>query len=367
MQQQADISSSQQSNDNPLANLSTGKIMLPILIGLLVVAYMLYTGVDMDVLRQTKWGWRTAVFLVLALILMAFRHFAYMFRIKKLLNDKLNWRQSFEVISLLEFGSAVTPSTVGGTAVIFFLMTKEKIKTGKAATVVLTTMFLDGMYFVACVPIMWLLIGNEFFSPELATGAIQSLSEASYIVYTFFVGYFVMTLNCAAIAYGLFVSPTSFKWLLEKITALPILNRWREGASRLGDEMIMASEGLKKEKLSYWTNGISSTFLAWTLRFLVVNCILVSISLNPGWFDHFLIWGRQLIMYVLMVLAPTPGGSGVAEGSFAAFLSDFVPDGLTAVLALIWRIITYYPYLALGVIVLPIWIKRVFSKDTATN
>ncbi len=365
MQPQADPTVPSQTKENPLANLSAGKIMLPILIGLLVVAYMLYTGVDMEVLSKTDWGWRTVQFIGIALILMVFRHFAYMFRIKKLLSDEISWRQAFDIVGLWEFGSAVTPSTVGGTAVTFFLLTQEKIKTGKAATVVLTTMFLDSMYFVACIPVMWLIIGNEFFSPDLALGKIQSLSEAGVLVYTFFAGYTVMLTYCSAIAYGLFVSPTSFKWLLESITALPILKKWRSGASRIGEEMIMASNGLKKQNASYWANGISSTFIAWTLRFLVVNCILISISQTPNLFEHFMIWGRQLIMYVLMVLAPTPGGSGVAEGSFAAFLYDFVPDGLTAVLALIWRIITYYPYLALGVIILPIWIRRIYGKKTA--
>jgi glycosyltransferase 2 family protein len=72
-------------------------------------------------------------------------------------------------------------------------------------------------------------------------------------------------------------------------------------------------------------------------------------------------------MWIVMLVSPTPGGTGVAELTFLGFLREFVPNGLESALALLWRIITYYPYLFIGAIVLPKWIKRVFADKHKTN
>jgi glycosyltransferase 2 family protein len=65
-------------------------------------------------------------------------------------------------------------------------------------------------------------------------------------------------------------------------------------------------------------------------------------------------------MWVIMLISPTPGGSGVAEFVFSGFLSDFTPLGFAVVMAILWRLLSYYPYLFIGIIILPQWIKRTF-------
>ena len=56
---------------------------------------------------------------------------------------------------------------------------------------------------------------------------------------------------------------------------------------------------------------------------------------------------------------------------FSNFLGEFIDNkSLTTTLALLWRAISYYPYLFIGAIVLPRWIRRVFKKEelpTTTN
>jgi uncharacterized protein (TIRG00374 family) len=74
--------------------------------------------------------------------------------------------------------------------------------------------------------------------------------------------------------------------------------------------------------------------------------------------NHFIIYGRQLVMWVIMLISPTPGGVGVAEFAFNGFLKDFIPIGLAGLLIVLWRLISYYPYLFIGVLVFPRWLKR---------
>jgi len=63
-----------------------------------------------------------------------------------------------------------------------------------------------------------------------------------------------------------------------------------------------------------------------------------------------------------MLVSPTPGGSGFSEYVFATYLGDFIPSGLETAMALLWRFITYYPYLFIGAFIFPRWVKSKFGK-----
>ena len=80
--------------------------------------------------------------------------------------------------------------------------------------------------------------------------------------------------------------------------------------------------------------------------------------------DHALLFARQLVMWIMMLVSPTPGGSGFTEFIFSEYLGDFLPQvaGVAVVMALLWRLITYYPYLIIGVIMVPAWIRNRFKK-----
>ena len=69
-------------------------------------------------------------------------------------------------------------------------------------------------------------------------------------------------------------------------------------------------------------------------------------------------------MFIIMAFSPTPGGAGFAEGLFYPFLSDFISNfEIATVIALIWRLMSYYAILAIGAVVVPNWIRRVFMVN----
>jgi uncharacterized protein (TIRG00374 family) len=83
------------------------------------------------------------------------------------------------------------------------------------------------------------------------------------------------------------------------------------------------------------------------------------ISLN----DHFLIFAKQLVMWIMMLVMPTPGGSGFVETIFNSYMVEFVPvTGFVVFMALIWRLVSYYPYLFIGSAIAPAWVNRNFKK-----
>jgi uncharacterized protein (TIRG00374 family) len=87
--------------------------------------------------------------------------------------------------------------------------------------------------------------------------------------------------------------------------------------------------------------------------------------------EHFLIFARQLVTWIMMIISPTPGGSGFAEIILGRYISDALPVGaelagsVSLAIAIIWRMITYYPYLIIGASIVPGWLQRKFIPSVA--
>jgi len=236
-----------------------------------------------------------------------------------------------------------------------FILNREKIALGKATAMVMITTMFDNLFFLLAIPIVYFLIGQStFFSPidgkemfGLEFG-VEGLFWLAYgFVFFFFMFLFV----------GLLIKPVMVKNALKSVFSIPFLRRWKQKALKTGEEIELASNALKGKSFSYWFKPFLATTIAWTGRFMVVNFIIqgfVSTSLA----DHFKLYARELGMWIIMLVSPTPGGSGVAEYSFTVFLGEFIPVGTAIVFAILWRLISYYPYLFLGSMVLPRWISR---------
>jgi len=333
------------------------RVMIPVLIGLGVAAYLVFRDFDPAPFYRIRWTHYSFLWLIIAVLLMATRDIAYMYRIRLLTDNRLSWRKSFDVIMLWEFSSAVTPSVVGGSAVALFIVSKEGISPGRSTAIVMITAMLDELFYVVMVPLVIILVGTSqlFVSKQSFLFANTQLGVQG----VFIIGYVAILIFISIISYGIFIKPRGFKWILLRFFKIPFLRKWRYQAGQAGDDIITTSKEMRGKPILFWAQAFLATFLSWTARFWVVNFLILSIT-PVG--QHFLIYARQLIMWVILLISPTPGGSGVAEFVFSDFLGDFIPFGLTAVLALLWRLISYYPYLFIGAIVLPNWLKRVFGK-----
>lgn len=340
---------------NPIEKIKTYRIIYPTLIGFGVVGYMLFHNFNPKAFSMVDFTYWSAFWIFIACLMMFCRDFGYVLRIRVLTDNKLSWKQAIRVIMLWEFTSAITPSAVGGTSVAVLYVTKEGISVGRSTSVVLTTSFLDELYFVLMFPLLLLFLrGTELFS--IGGGFVWS----NPFVLTAIIGYSVKFLYTLLVSYGLFINPRGLKWLLMMVFRLPFLRRWKHGANEAGNEIITTSKELKAKGIKFWLKAFGATFFSWTARYWVVNAMFMAFFSVK---DHILLFARQLVMWIIMLVSPTPGGSGVSEYVFTQYLGNFLPFAEIAVLlALLWRLITYYPYLIIGTFVFPRWIKRSFIK-----
>ncbi len=320
-----------------------------------------------DYIQQTQpqlWrsiihNWKgSATFAMLMAVLMVFlRDFFYMYRIRLLTDKELSWKRAFQVIMLWEFSSALTPSVVGGSAVALFIVSKEGIAPGRSTSIVLITALLDELFYILMVPIVFLLIGhNQLFIKDFNFTLFGKVFGMQSI---FIIGFAFICLLTMIILWGVFIKPVKFKRLLIRICSIKFLRRWRKKAAKMGDDVIITSRQLRNKPFSFWAKAYGSTLISWTARFGVVNFLLM--AFNPV-NNHLLVYGRQLVMWVILLISPTPGGSGIAEFAFPIFLKEFIPAGTASALAMLWRLLTYYPYIIVGAIILPIWLRQVFKK-----
>ncbi|WP_321300205.1 lysylphosphatidylglycerol synthase transmembrane domain-containing protein [Marinifilum fragile] len=352
----------QNSSKKLLHSVRPSRIIYPILIGLAVVIYMLVKEVDANTFSLIDFTWYTVWWLCIALLMMVIRDLGYMARLRILTDRKFSWGQAFRIIMLWEFTSAITPSAIGGTSVAILYLNKEGLKVGRSSAVVMSTSFLDELYFIIMFPLLILLLNvKQLFMIESPEHSIWLDS----LLYFALGGYLIKLVYLIVLTYGLFWNPRGLKWLLLWIFKLPILRKWKHGANKAGTDIIESSKELRRKPFLFWFKAFMATFWSWTARYWVVNAMLVAFMLEGyGFADHIMIFARQLVMWIMMLVSPTPGGSGFSEWVFTQYLGDFLPTtGLAASMALIWRLISYYPYLFVGVYLLPRWIKKHFKNN----
>jgi len=210
---------------------------------------------------------------------------------------------------------------------------------------------------------MLIIVGKSaLFTTSLQGTGISFLNDLALIAG---IGYVIIFLWVILVGYGLFFNPEAISRLINKIFSLPLLRRWKESAGRAGNDIIESSHELKRRPFSFWLKAMTATLLSWTARYWVVNAILVAFfTIN----HHFLIFARQLVTWIMMIISPSPGGSGFAELILGRYISDQIPvdpviaGSIALAIAIIWRIISYYPYLIIGALLIPGWIERNFIK-----
>jgi len=348
-------------------SVKVSKVIYPIIFGLGVVAFFLWREFDADALTNLHFNSYFLFWLFCAVLCMIFRDLGYMIRLKVLSDNKLNWRQCFRVIMLWEFTSAVTPSAIGGTGVAIIYVNKEGLNLGKSASIIIATSFLDELYFTLIFPIFFIFFSlSELFHVE------NSSFLSNQLIYFAIIGYSIKTLWTVLMWYSIFINPAFFGKLVKKVFKIRFLKRWLPAAEKMAVDFEYSNVELKNKSFKFWAKSFLSTFLSWTSRYWVLNflllCLIASLGTNTteqsiSVYEHFLIFVRQLIMWIMMLVMPTPGGSGLIEMVFTTYMADFVPvAGLAIIMALLWRLITYYPYLIIGAIIFPRWLKDKFKK-----
>ncbi len=351
---------SNSSADSTKNEFSTWKILLPVIIGLGVVILMFMHDAKKEnlseVIHSIDFTGRAVFCIFLGFLAMGGRDFGLSWRFRALTDKQLTWGQAFKTDFLCEFTSCVTPSAVGGSSMGMVFLNSQGIEFGRATTLMMTTLFLDELFFVLACPIAILFTSTA----ELFNSGNATFSHG--LEMTFWIVYGILFLWTLILYLGIIQKPAWVRSVLVKVTNLKFLRRFAPKAQELGDNMIATSKELKKKPFRFWLEVFGGTALSWTSRFLVVNALFFGFL--PYDDPHqWVIFAREFVLWVVMMVSPTPGGAGLSEWLFSEYYGDLVSTaGMALIMAVFWRIISYYVYLIIGAIIVPGWIKNTYNR-----
>src|SRR5436190_1875782 len=271
------------------------RILLPVMIGLGAATYLLLHNFDRTAFQNIHWTSNTTYWICIAFLMMVVRDGAYMVRIRALTDLELSWRSAFVVIMLWEFSSALAPGMIGGGFIFaIFILNREGVNMGKSITAVLLSSFQDGVFLAIMAPVVYFIEGKVKLFSTLDMDNVSPVTFGSGFFYSFWTVYFIILAYKVFVAYALFFNPRFVKCLLLKLFSLPVLRRWKPSALETGNQLVIASNHLKNKSKRFWILSFGGTFVSWTARYTIVNCLIL--AFNNVSVDNFLIYARQVIM-----------------------------------------------------------------------
>ena len=330
-------------------------VALPIVLGLAVIGSMFWKEFDPSMFASLKLNGQMCSGIILAALFMVCQNLALTQRFKILVGKKLSWKQVFRVNMLCEFTSAATPSAVGGSSLIAVYLHKEGLTGGEGTSIMIANLFLDELFLgLACLAVLAFFPADVLF---MNNAAFDTGVQIVFLTVLAIVCVWTLILYIALFHKASWVSNT-----LVALFSLPLLRRWKSNIEKLGDDLVTSSNELSKRPFGFWLKCFLFTAWGWCSRYWVVNALLFAFSSGS---DHLLAFARQLVIWMILVVTPTPGGSGFGEYMFKVYYGDFfTAAGAALIAAFIWRLITYYSYLIIGVCILPQWVNSTFGKKS---
>lgn len=330
-------------------------VVTAVLLGFLVIGWMAYKDFDLLDFSAINISWRFYVGLFLAILFFSVQNFCMMSRFRLLTKKILSWKQSFRVNMLCEFTSAITPSSVGGSGLIFLYLYKEGMNVGRSTAIMIASLFLDELFLCSSC-----LLAVLFFPLNVLFGHAAWITSS--VKWIFMLVVIVVALWTLFLYVSLFCRPQWVRSVLLVVFSLPLLRRLRSKVENLANDLVLSSKELSCMGFSFWLKSFGLTALSWCFRYAVAVALLFAFC-SKG--NLWLAYARQWVLWMISIVSPTPGGSGLNEFMFKVYYADFFPSNdvtNTLLVVVLWRLITYYSYLLAGVSIVPQWIRGIKSK-----
>lgn len=279
------------------------------------------------------------------IILMTLPWMGYAFRIRMwslLLGENITFREALRVVITTDLASALSPTAVGGGPVKLALLVKRGYKAGNAGFILTYGIIEDIVFYTT--GILLALV----FSRGLLQSMIGGLGSWLYTHTTWVAGIVsvVVVLYLVFKIRGLSITSRFMRLLPEHLRERVFQIR-ANAATSIAD--IRSNFGLAF-RYGRWqvVMSIVILFLQWAAKFSVLAVLLWAFGVD---FDAIQIYIRQWVVYVTMLLIPTPGASGGAEASFLLIFGKSIPHKISFLVVSLWRLFTYYFILVSAVLI----------------
>lgn len=246
-----------------------------------------------------------------------------------------------------DFFSNVTPSAIGGGPLAIVYISKDaRVRAGDVTAWTIFSMVLDQLWYIIIVPLV--LIASLYMEVIPA-----SLGRVGYGV---FLGYLsALMVWVVVFAYATLYNPALLRRMTGWLFNFKPLRRFREAVLREMTQLERRAFILRSQPLRFYVGGLLLTVATWSMRYVLILFVVWGIY-APA--DKLLVFMRGAALTLASLGMPTPGGSGGIEGLYVLFFSGLIPTAAVAPTLLVWRLLGYYAFIAVGLVLTTRYLGR---------
>ncbi len=267
----------------------------------------------------------------------------------KILSSAFDYHLSFweglKAVFAYHFLANITPSAMGGEPVLIYMLTEKTGMNTKKATTIAIVRGVLLLFIIALGGSIILFFHREYLKIPFMKVlfdyiAVLLVVIAAVILYSFY--------NLAKVR-------ALLEWIISFLQHYKLFQRhstpqlWIKHIEMWVAEFISSFKYLfQQKKMSLINTGV------FTLLSMFANYSIIYILIKGLRFDLSLlkVLAIQIILYFVLYLTPTPGGSGFAEGGFYLLFYNFIPKHLIGILLILWRFFIAYLWVLVGWIVI---------------
>jgi uncharacterized protein (TIRG00374 family) len=249
----------------------------------------------------------------------------------KALGKELSWSGAFYYTMGGLFLGGVTPLQMGGVPLQLYICRRENITIPEASAAIFTRGLLSAFVLPFLAPFIY------YYRVYFTSGIMQGIVKYLSILY-----------GLAALLFIFVIARTD--WLTKKFKS-----KFFKGVIEF--KRVFRKEFVKRKKpffKAYLLTAISLSFY-----FLIAFLLLRGLGVNASFIKATVL---QVILTYGLAFMPTPGASGLAEGSAYGLFRDLVPKSILGVYVVLWRFFTSYLGMIIGGIALSRFLVEIETK-----
>ncbi len=282
-------------------------------------------------------------YIIAAAALHAFSYLVWGLRTKfmcQALGYHIGTLKAVEIVTSSTLVAAITPASAGGEPVRIHLLHKNKMPIGHATAVVIGERVIDAILLLSFVPFVFFILRDVLSIHSLDAmfilAELLSISVFGLMIYGMWKPHKIKRFLHFIVNRIARISGKNTDVALSKI-----LTRVDSEFDNFHDSIrIFLTHG--KKGLLY---GTVCTILFWIVEYSILPVIMMGLDQNP---PIIMIFSAQVLLSIIMVLAATPGASGVAELGATTMLSAFMIPSLLGIAVIGWRALTFYMNILVG-------------------
>ena len=286
-----------------------------------ISSIVIYFTVDIHTLRHLNrfQPWSLFIAFILLIIGLYFDGIRLM-HLVTISGEKIRLIEAVQVVFGNYFLALLTPGAAGGAVAQVMFLRRAGVPIGKATVLVVVRTLLSIFFLLICLPIVFYY--DSGILPGLSEKVLATISAVLVVSILGIIGLF----RTSVLHYLLVV--LSKKLSNERRRRIFAVYRDVRGAV-----FMLSSAPAKMFKV------LIESIISLLALYSIVPILFMGMGVTV---DFSQIIGRMILLNILLYFAPTPGGSGIAEGGFIFLFSTFLPSGTVGIAAVAWRIIVEY-------------------------